>query len=84
MMACPRMCEMPWKGTSMPHSCAGRGGFRFGERTIECLAHLKVSRVPELRVLGYQEMDTGACGSPTTGALLGHHVHHAGRALASV
>src|SRR6478672_8542906 len=70
------------KGAPMPYSRARCGGVWVGKRGIDCLSHLKVSRLPELQVLGYEEVDSGASCSPTARALRGDHVHHARCALA--
>ena len=41
----------------MRYSRAWCGGIWIGKRRIDCLSHLKVSLLPELRVLGHKEVD---------------------------
>jgi hypothetical protein len=72
------------KSASMPYSRTWRGGVCVRERRIDCLSHLKVPHLPELRVLGHKKMDTRACSSPAARALCGDYIQHAGCALASV
>lgn len=58
----------------MSYLSAGSGSVRIREWGTDCLSHLKVPCVPELRVLGHKEMDTGAGCRLTTRALCGHYV----------